>query len=191
MTSKSQNYLKDYQNIVEWNVNLLTVPFNPVIPIKRNRRPTPNEVKLRVLKNPRFITFVEQVTKNEKERKEKISEAITTLDEIGFNRKFYALRSLGAIIYKLMGQAYDSVNINIKSVENLKSQMGHRQVIYLPCHRSYADFMLMSIFCFLNNLEVPAIGESHKHMFLSTILFTLKFYLNSCWNGFSWDDWNR
>lgn len=159
MSAQSRNYLGDYKNIVEWKINFLTVSFNPTIPVKRNRRPTPDEVKFRVLENPRFKHFIDETTKNEKEKQEKISEAITTLNEIAFNRKFYALRSLGAILYKLMGQAYDSVNVNIKSLEKLKSKMGNRQVIYLPCHRSYADFMLMSVVCFLNNLEIPAIGK--------------------------------
>lgn len=159
MSEKSQTYLKDYENIIKWRKNFFTVSFNPTVPVRRNRRPSPAEVKLRVLESPRLKHYLDETVKDEKERKEKIEEALTTLDEIAYTRSFYALRTCGAILYKLMGQVYDSVSVNMKNLANLKTTMGNRQVIYLPCHRSYADFMLMSIVCFLTNLEVPAIGK--------------------------------
>lgn len=36
--------------------------------------------------------------------------------------------------------------------------MGHTPVIFLPSHRSYADFILMSYICFTYNIEIPAIA---------------------------------
>lgn len=150
----------NYENIIKWKKNFFTVSFNPTLPVRRNRRPTPAEVKLKVLESPRFKHFLDETVENEKERQEKIAEAIATLDEIAFTRSFCALRTCGALLYKLMGQVYDSVSVNMKNLASLKEKMGNRQVIYLPCHRSYADFMLMSIVCFLTNLEVPAIGKT-------------------------------
>lgn len=80
------------------------------------------------------------------------------LSEIAFDRRVYVLRTLGSIIGKLMNQLYTSVLINETSLNNLKSTFGHKQVIYLPSHRSYADFCLMSFICFSFNIEVPAIA---------------------------------
>lgn len=159
MSEKSQNYLRNYEDIIKWRKNFLTVSFNPTVPVHRSRRPTPAEVKFRVLENPRFRHFLDVTSENENDRHKKTEEAIATLDEIAFTRSFIALRTCGAILYRVMGQVYDSISVNMKSLANLKSKMGSRQVIYLPCHRSYADFMLMSIVCFLTNLEIPAIGE--------------------------------
>lgn len=159
MSEKSQNYLKNYEDIIAWRKNFFTVSFNPVVPVHRSRRPTPNEVKLRVLDSQKFKHFVNETSENENDRNRKIAIAIETLDEIAFTRSFVALRTCGAILYRVMGKVYDSINVNMKNLANLKTKMGGRQVIYLPCHRSYADFMLMSIVCFLTNLEIPAIGE--------------------------------
>lgn len=36
--------------------------------------------------------------------------------------------------------------------------MGTTPVIFLPSHRSYADFILMSYVCFTYNIEIPAIA---------------------------------
>jgi glycerone phosphate O-acyltransferase len=68
------------------------------------------------------------------------------------------IRTLGTVIEKLMGQLYSAVYINAKSVNLLKESMGNHQTIYLPCHRSYVDFMLMSFICFINNIEIPSIA---------------------------------
>ncbi|KAK5647609.1 hypothetical protein RI129_002501 [Pyrocoelia pectoralis] len=36
--------------------------------------------------------------------------------------------------------------------------MGNKPIIFLPTHRSYADFILMSYLCFTYNIEIPAIA---------------------------------
>lgn len=93
---------------------------------------------------------------------------------MGFDRSFMVIRGLGSIIDKLMAQLYDSVNVNEQSVQDLKSSMGHQQVIYLPTHRSYVDFMLMSYVCFSYNLEIPCIAAAmdfHGMMVIITNIY--------------------
>lgn len=36
--------------------------------------------------------------------------------------------------------------------------MGKVPVVYVPSHRSYADFILMSYICFNYDIEIPAIA---------------------------------
>lgn len=36
--------------------------------------------------------------------------------------------------------------------------MGNVPVMYVPSHRSYADFILMSYICFHYDIEIPAIA---------------------------------
>lgn len=136
----------------------MTKPFNPVVPIKRNRRPTPQDVKLQVLQSQRLNKYLDDTSENKNERQKKVFEVLQILSEIAFDRKTLVLRCLGTVIGKLMTQLYSSVYVNETSLNNLKSTFGSQQVIYLPSHRSYADFMLMSFICFSYNLEVPAIA---------------------------------
>jgi glyceronephosphate O-acyltransferase len=65
---------------------------------------------------------------------------------------------LGSIIDNLMPNLYTGVYMNERSVRELKASMGHQQVLYLPSHRSYVDFCLMSYICFCYNLEIPCIA---------------------------------
>lgn len=39
----------------------------------------------------------------------------------------------------------------------VKCDMGNNPVIFLPTHRSYADFILMAYICFEYNIEIPAV----------------------------------
>lgn len=173
MSQKSQAYLKDYENLLDKGFNLMTKSFTPAVPIKKSRRPTPEEVKMRVLRSQRLNKFIDDMSEGKEDRQKKVFEVLEMLSEIAFERNVLVLRTLGSIIGKLMNQLYTSVLVNEKSLNNLKSSFGHQQVIYLPSHRSYADFMLMSFICFSYNMEVPAIAagmDFHGMMGLGELL---------------------
>lgn len=153
-----KKYLQDYANYLDKRVTLFTKPYNPLAPVKRNRRVLPNELKYRVLQSQRFRNYLDKISTNEDERRKNEAEALKLLSEIGFDRKMIVIRSLGTVIDKLMAKLYTNVFINEKSVERLRTVMGNQQIIYLPSHRSYVDFMLMSYVCFSYNIEIPAIA---------------------------------
>lgn len=173
MSQKSRDYLSNYHNLLDKRINLMTKSFNPVVPIKKSRRPTPEEVKLRVLQSQRLNRYLDDVSDSKEDRQKKVFEVLQMLSEISFERRIFVLRTLGTVISKLLNQLYTSVFINETSLNSLKASLGHTQVIYLPSHRSYADFMLMSFVCFCYNLEVPAIAagmDFHGMMGLGELL---------------------
>lgn len=171
--SKSEEYLKNFENYLNKRVNLITKPFNPVVPLRKESRPTPEEVKLRVLQSPRFNNYLDKISNDKDDRNKKIFEALQILSEMGFDRSMVVIRTLGSIVDKLMAQLYSSVNINEKSIKDLKASMGFQQVLFLPTHRSYVDFILMSYICFSYNLEIPCIAagmDFHGMMGLGELL---------------------
>lgn len=158
MSEKSRNYLKSYKNVIDRGTNLMFRNFDPIVPIKKPRRPSPAEVKARVLSSQRLNKFIDDISKNKNDREKKVYEAVEMLNEIGFDHKLIVTRALGTIVGKMMNQIYTSVLVNEASVERIRSSLGNTQVIYLPSHRSYADFMLMSFICFSYNIEIPVIA---------------------------------
>lgn len=165
MGSRSEEYLKNFENYLKKRVNLITKPFIPTVPLKKETRPTPEEVKMRVLQSPRFNNYLDKIT-NKSDRDKKVIEALQILTEMGFDRSFMVIRALGSVIDKLMGQLYDAVNVNEQSIKELKKSMGHQQVLYLPSHRSYVDFMLLSYISFSYNIEIPCIAAGKSKTFL-------------------------
>lgn len=81
------------------------------------------------------------------------------LEEIGFKRNMTVIRFLGIMLNKILLQMTHGVYVNRKSFELMKRELAQSRcpVLYLPTHRSYLDFILMSYICFAHNLEIPVI----------------------------------
>lgn len=158
MSEKSQQYLNNFHNYLDNRVNILTKSYNPTVPIKKVRRPLPEDVKLRVLKNQRFNDYLDKISKDKNDRQHKVFETLQILSEMAYKRNMTVIRGLGSVVEQLMSKLYSAVHINNESVKTLKESMGNSQTIYLPCHRSYVDFMLMSFMCFINDIEIPSIA---------------------------------
>lgn len=56
--------------------------------------------------------------------------------------------------------------------------MGDTPIIFVPSHRSYADFILMSFACFTYNVEIPAIaaGMGKKLNVFSQVILMNEFF---------------
>lgn len=57
-----------------------------------------------------------------------------------------------------MTRICEGLYVNQASVRRLKSEVHGNPVLYLPSHKSYADFILISYVCFTNQIEIPGIA---------------------------------
>lgn len=80
------------------------------------------------------------------------------LNEIGLTRSMPVIRWAGICLNQILQRICSAVYVNEVSIARMKSQIGSHPVLYLPCHRSYADFVLMSWICFAYDFEIPGIA---------------------------------
>lgn len=80
------------------------------------------------------------------------------LIEIGIGRSLTTIRSFGLLIEYMVRKVHLSLHINRPQVERIKSAWARNPVLYLPTHRSYADFILFSYLCFYLDMEVPTVA---------------------------------
>lgn len=80
------------------------------------------------------------------------------LNEIGLSRSLPVIRWAGIILNNILQRICTGVYVNEQSILRLKRVIGTQPVLYLPSHRSYADFVLMSYICFAYDLEIPGIA---------------------------------
>lgn len=80
------------------------------------------------------------------------------LDEIGLARSVPVIRWAGICLNRILLKICTSVQVNEASMRRLKDTIGDQPVLYLPSHRSYLDFVLMSYVCFAYDLEIPGIA---------------------------------
>lgn len=132
---------------------------NAVKAFKQKNRPTPGSHKDAVLQNPKILEVVAQLSQEHKISKEQLILQIKDiLDEIGYNKNLKVIRWLGLILVKICLRTCNGIYINKDSIFHCNSIMGSCPVIFLPSHRSYADFILMSLVCFTYDVEIPAIA---------------------------------
>lgn len=99
------------------------------------------------------------------------------LNEIGLSRSLPVIRWAGIILNNILSRICTGVYVNEQSILRLKQVIGTQPVLYLPSHRSYADFVLMSYICFAYDLEIPGIAAGMGNI-LAFIYF--KFWTNKC-----------
>lgn len=122
-----------------------------------NKNPFTSQNEL--LKSERIQQLIEEVSKNSNDSKEEVRQrVIGILNEIGHTRHIPVFRCVGLCFTKLLKKVISSVYVNEKQVVELRSEMGKNPVIFLPSHRSYADFLLMSYIAFHYEIEVPCIA---------------------------------
>jgi glycerol-3-phosphate O-acyltransferase len=59
-------------------------------------------------------------------------------------------------------QIYDSVAVDESSVHWLREAQQMGTVVFLPTHRSYVDFLLLSYVCFHYNCPLPHIAAGMR-----------------------------
>lgn len=103
---------------------------------------------------------------NEADLKKSMNTIMKILIEIGIGRSLPTIRSFGLLIEYMVRKVHLSLHINRPQVERIKAAWARNPVLYLPTHRSYADFILFSYLCFYLDMEVPTVaagmGEEHK-----------------------------
>lgn len=80
------------------------------------------------------------------------------LVEIGMGRSLTTIRSFGLLIEYMVRKVHMSLYINRPQVDRIKAAGARNPVLYLPTHRSYADFILFSYLCFYFDMEVPTVA---------------------------------
>lgn len=133
-------------------------PWKPLIPYKNGNQITPEQLKAIVLNSDKVQEICMNYANGDRNKEQQLRTTVASiLEEIGFKRNMAVVRFLGIVLNKLLTQMTGGVYVNVDSILSTKRQLARNQcpVLYLPTHRSYADFVLMSYMCFIHNLEIP------------------------------------
>lgn len=151
--------MENFVNLVEGNrVPDMGKKWKPLIPYKCDKRLTPETLKTTVLHSPEVDRICKFYSDGDATKEAQLHDVVKSLlEEIGFKRNMTTIRFLGIMLNKVLQQMSLGVYVNRKSINLAKRELSHNRypVLYIPCHRSYADFVLMSYLCFTHDLEIP------------------------------------
>lgn len=88
-------------------------------------------------------------------------QAYTIIHEMASKAHLATVRWIGVIVTKVLKRIFVSIYINENAVHEMKREMQISQVqyVYVPTHRSYLDFILLSYVLFSYDMALPNIAS--------------------------------
>ncbi|GHA99756.1 glycerol-3-phosphate 1-O-acyltransferase PlsB [Modicisalibacter luteus] len=80
--------------------------------------------------------------------------------EIASNMSYPVLRFLAQLLHRLWNQLYAGVRVN--GLERAKALAGDHTLVYVPCHRSHIDYLLLSYVLYREGLMPPHIAAGRN-----------------------------
>ncbi|XP_050068927.1 dihydroxyacetone phosphate acyltransferase [Anopheles maculipalpis] len=137
----------------------MTKRYKVTVPFPRDSPVTPAKLKQLVLASGRIQLLLDEQSSSDKTKRAKLAQTIgELLDEIGLAENLPIIRTLGTMLNAIFDRIYTGVLVNEVKLEQLRSRFGRQTVLYLPSHRSYGDFILMSYVLFCYNIAIPGIA---------------------------------
>uniref|UniRef100_A0A1B0FMH2 Phospholipid/glycerol acyltransferase domain-containing protein n=1 Tax=Glossina morsitans morsitans TaxID=37546 RepID=A0A1B0FMH2_GLOMM len=159
--AKAQNdYMDNFENIIgAGNEVDMMKDYKPLVAYKMENYLNPKQLKAHVLKSEKITKLINHYAQKQNCPPSKIEQQVKVIiDEIGLDRNMAIIRWCGIAITCIGKRICSGIYVNNNSVNELKKSLGRSPVLYLPTHRSYMDFILMSYICFYYDIEIPGIA---------------------------------
>lgn len=82
--------------------------------------------------------------------------ALKYADELASNMSYSTIRFLEVVLSWVWNKIYDGIEIN--HLENLEKVARANTIVYVPCHRSHTDYLLLSYILYQNGYQPPHIA---------------------------------
>jgi glycerol-3-phosphate O-acyltransferase len=111
-----------------------------------------------LLANPSIKRLIRDEAKSRATSEDEIKkQALAIMDEIAGDYRDSIVRLSARILNWLWNRLYSGININNAKVLRDLAQEGH-EIIYVPCHRSHMDYLLLTYVIFQEGLVTPRIA---------------------------------
>ncbi|EAT12136.1 Glycerol-3-phosphate O-acyltransferase [Oceanobacter sp. RED65] len=111
----------------------------------------------RLVRKPMVKAAIEKEMQDKGISREKAkARAIKYGDEIASNQSHSTIRFLDILLTWVWNKLYNGVNVH--NLDGLKKVYKDNEIIYVPCHRSHIDYLLLSYVLFKNGIVPPQIA---------------------------------
>ncbi|SFX23530.1 glycerol-3-phosphate 1-O-acyltransferase PlsB [Marinospirillum alkaliphilum] len=108
-----------------------------------------------LMASPALREAIRQATAEGKIHKPR-EQALKYINEIASSVSYPVLLILDRLLSRLWTRLYDGVRVT--GLDAIKTRAGHYTLVYLPCHRSHIDYLLLSYVLFRHGLMPPHIA---------------------------------
>ncbi|XP_052756507.1 dihydroxyacetone phosphate acyltransferase [Galleria mellonella] len=137
----------------------MTRAWHPLRTFNMDKYYSPQELKGMVLDSVYLDSFIEAETARNGGCKVKLKkEVMNYLEEMCLDKKMHVIRWMGIAFLKISFMMKIGIFVNEPAVLKLRSSMKTNPILFLPTHRSYADFCLMTYLCYHYDIDLPAVA---------------------------------
>jgi glycerol-3-phosphate O-acyltransferase len=127
--------------------------------IRVNRGPerlSRTEIKERVLQDSRLHRIVREKASGEATSEQKIrKKAESYVEEIAADQRIQALHFLFYLLKWLFAKVFDGIDLKESTFPTLKKANAEGSLIFVSCHKSHFDYLLIGFLSFINQMAVP------------------------------------
>lgn len=106
---------------------------------------------------PLVLKAIEEEAQSKNISKDKARQrALKYADEIASNISYTNVRFLDVLLTWVWNKIYDGVSVH--NLNTLRDVSKDNEIIYVPCHRSHIDYLLLSYVLYHNGLQLPHIA---------------------------------
>jgi len=110
-----------------------------------------------VLADPGVRSTVQSIVETENKKFDRVqARADKYALEIAADVSYPTVRVLHRVMNRLWTELYDGVELS--GISRLKSVADGRELVYVPCHRSHIDYLLLSYILYINGFSLPHIA---------------------------------
>ncbi len=110
-----------------------------------------------VVNDPAVRKSIETLAKTEGKSIERYqAQARYYANEVAADVSYPTIRILDHLLTRLWNELYDGVELT--GIERLKRVADGREIVYVPCHRSHIDYLLLSFILFKQGFSLPHIA---------------------------------
>ncbi|XP_047525393.1 dihydroxyacetone phosphate acyltransferase [Pieris napi] len=140
-------------------VKFMTRPWIPKKTMNLEREYFPQDIKNLVTKSAYLDSYLDAESARTHILKQHLQkEVIKYIEEIAMDKRMHVIRWMGVFFLNVSFMMKTGIFVNETAVLELKKTMGDNPVLFLPTHRSYADFCLMTYLCYHYDIELPAVA---------------------------------
>ncbi|MGQ9485545.1 MAG: 1-acyl-sn-glycerol-3-phosphate acyltransferase [Desulfosoma sp.] len=124
------------------------------------------ELKDIILHHPRLESFMKRRAKASGEPVWKIrKEADEYLEEIAADYSYTLIQLGEKVLTWMWNNLFDGIDVDMESLHRVRKAARHNTLVYVPCHKSHIDYLILSYVLFRNNLYPPFIAAGKNLSF--------------------------
>ena len=124
------------------------------------------ELKEIILHHPRLENFMQRRSRSSSQEIWKVRmEADKYLEEIAANYNFTLIQLTAKVLEWIWNNIFDGIEVDNTSLQTVKQAARHNTLVYVPCHKSHTDYMIIASILFQNKLSLPCVAAGKNLAF--------------------------